>query len=969
MSRILMTLGFVVLVSTSTFAQNVGDTDQVTHGFTPGISTGPIQFDPNAQTGAATRTSYARPLDSSQTANPDHNQVGRSVVTSLVNSVFGVPSEIFDFINGAGDFFGANFNFGMSTGVTGSYAGYFEVDSISDGSVDLQIPTQVPVVYPAPNTFGCGTQVEVFTQSQYPGSSMSVESPFYNLEVGGQIQSLNLSVGAFVHLDACVGIPDPYGGCIGHTINATPGGTLLNQPLPVPPAVPLINFCDAAFLPGATDSTLASCTQPGFTNFFILGQTALDGYNASHGTNHHLAQFTPTSPAGPGMVLLQTPDLAGGPPLPEMEGTFIDVSASPLTFSSLNGGRLLRSNGTMLATAEMGLDLVSLLEYAGIPTGFSLGGGVGSVDVGDIQPTLTVEQDMRFDFAPSIPILVDLGSPMSWSVHNPGGGLSHAGNGQIVGMVADQSLRVTFPQTRDTPTDVQNTYGMQGQFSALTSQAYFESVKVNVLKLAAGGLTNFTALSYQTAKQQLAGSPKVLENHTQALLSPDSLAAAPFALDPEHPVIELPQVHVAGVRNLGNGERAVVYRFAVENAGDVELRGASALRDFQQTFGTASSYAVQCLHSDDGNENLGFDGNADIEMLATATTLAVGQTSLLDTIVNVRPEISPILAGGCFGVVSYDATCSAAATSPIGTPVTDRYDHCRDLFRSPEITASVNLGAAVLDELSDYTIYGWRRVDLVHGMLASRGHVGTSGDVRTKRSKNVGVPTILGDLHVGDDLSLVPGGLVVDYLQVGDKTRVRGSPNDFVVNGARSLGSSCVATFPRDLLPDRAPKRWQPRTVLSEGSTTTLPPDAYGEIWLRKNSELRLESGEYDINRFKILDDGAKIIFDVSDGPIAVYLDNWHMIGKGHQFVVENGATSDVTIHYAGKHRLVFRESLLQATIIAPGALVRFEAGSVLQGACYADAVRMGSGSRFLSHADVALPPLTGACENLLPPL
>ena len=40
----------------------------------------------------------------------------------------------------------------------------------------------------------------------------------------------------------------------------------------------------------------------------------------------------------------------------------------------------------------------------------------------------------------------------------------------------------------------------------------------------------------------------------------------------------------------------------------------------------------------------------------------------------------------------------------LGTAITDRYDQCRSTYRSSQIVETLNLGAAILDEINGHDI-------------------------------------------------------------------------------------------------------------------------------------------------------------------------------------------------------------------------------------------------------------------------
>jgi len=953
-------------------AQVAGDTQTTTHSIDFATQQSGLILDPTPSVGAASRVQYARPLGSTLIQQPEVRKIALDFIVSVLENDIGisVPQEVIDFAGGIGDFTNVHVEPLFQVAIGGEYGGYLEVDSIGRAAVEVDYPVEVPVEFPAVNTFKCGDRIPIATSSRVLDARMAVDPAFYDLEIGPVLQNLRLEARVGLAVEFCVGLQIPEVGCAGYEFSWDSEIASVTFPIPLPSAVnplpPLLNFCEAAFAPGADEAALVGCTLPGEAAPFLDGaQQALGIYNLIHGTHYTFANFLP------GAVEIFTPDLTSGNPitLPEIEGRFRTVDGSTLAFSSLDEGRRLRVAGSQNDLATLSLDLVSLIDFVSkFPTGLSLGGGRGSVDFGDIAPTFIVDQDMTFELDPTIQIAMDLGTPMGWEVRDAGGAVVAGGTGRLVHLETGQTLWADFPQALQDPTPVVDDYSLDALFSTFTQQRYSAAVRLALLQVDIPGLVEFTALETTIGRFELGGSPKTIEDHAFTLGGFNGYVAPPFELDPEKPILDVTHLDVADVVNLGRGQRAVVYDLGLANHGDVRLSKLLAERDLRTTFATARDFEALCLHSDDLVPSDVYDGDLDVGLLAPGNALELGQESIVEVLVRVEPEVAELTSEGCFLPVEYFATSTATAESPIGTFVTDRYDHCTDTFRSPVLIAGVDLGASVIDTLDDYTVYGWDRVELARGFETSMGNLGSSGDVRllpytARRSSD---PRIVGDVHAGGDFEIVQSDLELDYLQVGGRFRMNDPMSSLITTGARSVGSSCVAVVPKVAV-ELAPVDGSEVLVVAQGAQLDLPPGRYAGVDLAAGAELRLTAGEYDIGLLRIAGDGVTLRVDLSWGPVAVDLNDWHVLPvRRFALLAEGGSTRDLLVRYGGTKKQIFRDSLLEGTVLAPEAVFDLDEGSTLHGALYAGAVRIGPGSRFIGHDFLEPVAIGGTCAESL---
>lgn len=940
----------LLLLAVQTFSQTRGNTISVTRPLSFQHKFENLQLDPNPTIGSNSRVQFTHKVSNTQSITP-----GLGTVLNLIGADVSIPGWLTDLSNGA-SFFCSGITPRLSFNGSVDVGGYYQVHSVGNSTVDVNYPVQVYIEYPEANSFACGETVRIRTSYILLPTSgvdkLSVKPPFVNQEIGPVIN--NLKFEASIGVDAYVGfgIKVPYiceeGICYYETCGDKKyfnNGVsfVLNPSLPQLPS--LINFCEKGFGPNANNATLLSCNWSAATPFLNLGQQALDAYNSDKNTNYTFAEFPDRH-----TVKISPPDLPdGGPTIPEVEGTFKDVTNTELSFSSGNGGKTLKVTGNKSFLSKMSFDLVSLLDYAGVPTSKSLGGGRGSIDVGDIAPTFTIDQNFSFEYKPVVHLQINLGASMSYQVFNANGTLAHSGSGQFVQLLAGQYIDAVIPQSQTSPLAASGNSSLSGTFTSQSVQEYFRSIQLSFGEIKMPGVIDLTLVSEEVLKSKI-GEKGILD-HSFNLALPNSIVLPNFILDPENPVIDVTYLKVEDVRNIGGGKRHVVYKTKLTNEGDVNLGNVQATVDLATAFATSKGYKVVCISSNDFTVNNAYDGRSNKNLLAAGNTLAVNQTKEIEFIVEISPAVSSINTLGCFETVNYTVTAKASATSPIGTHITSDYNQCTMQTTGVDLTTTVDLGADQLSRLDDFTVYGWKGVVFDKNFKTSYGHAGSLTDMvfENVSLQNGSAATIVGDLHVKERLRLIgESRLVVDYIQNSGSPIIANSKSSLSVTGAISNNSGCVVSVPKINL--AKPLNNSAVSVeLAAGVTRTLEPGAYQNISLNENSTLILKAGVYHFSTWKFMGNNAKVKYQTGGQSIDIHVDKFQPLQRSNlQLIVEGpGKVSDVKLYVYGNQPGRFNNSVVQGIIYAPNAEIEFENNTRLEGACYADKVNFRTGATF----------------------
>lgn len=899
----------------------------------------------------------------SQTAGINYNtDAFGSAISGLLGflGVTTLPPEAEDVIDFVGDLVPIQGSLKLGPTFTFDAGVYIQANELTNSQVAIAYPVNVEVEFPQPNTFGCGDEFVIHTSYVVDGApTLDVAPPFTDLEFGPILSDIDVSLSLEANIDVCI----PGGDDVADFFESV--GELFTEDqielgegcadvfdfnqtqhiatLDVPEAGPFYRFCEGAFQPDATNADLFAC-DPGTEDLWNVADAAV-GFSDNYALCGPLScdfgfvEYTPSEQKWN----LQVPDLPSIPGLiiPEVEG-FVQKLPKNVLGSSFNAanGKLTAAGNKQIAEAE--IDLLSLLPKP--TTSISTGGDLLGLDLGDISPTLKVNQELSFGFQPKVHVRLDLGAPMQYRVVDNGVVVQDNMFGQYPQVLAGQDIVAVYPQALSTPLTVSNEFDMNGNFDAGVVQKYTRSLAVRALKVNAFGYTSPWA--FETSTPETLMEIDTLAKGSILFDSFNALNGASFDLDPENPIVEVDELFVQDVVNVGGGERLVVYKTGISNGGDVDLRDVIQNLDLGETFETAKSFTVECITSPDLDVNYDFNGKNDINLLADGNELEVGESGTIEILVRVKPAVSAVLANGAFAQVIYDASTTAYGTSPIGTVVESNYNQCTEETTANDIVASVDLGASVIDELADYTVYGTTQVDFQRVQALSRGNVGSTSEIKFNNTNTPNV--IIGDLHSGSLLKLLGSSNVVcDYVQVGQSVVLNGS-SILAPTGGTSYPSATtgVQTIPALAIPAN-----NSSIDISVGTqAVNLAPGNYRKVSHAANSVMTMSSGTYNIDTWFFGGNNARVNYNTTNGPIIINVSKWQPLGRsGLEFVVTNGMNTPgvVKYNYTGNAPCNFVNTQLQGTINAPISFISFDSGSKLEGRCYADRIKFDRMSTF----------------------
>ena len=626
---------------------------------------------------------------------------------------------------------------------------------------------------------------------------------FKNIEFGARVG---------VDIDLCVGLQIPEIGCAGYTASFNESHKFgINVPLPsfLDPIPPLVNVCKGAFRPGANEADLLGCTAGPVKPLFDVWQHSLDTLNSIPGVHYTFAEFSP------GTVKLFTPDLPTPLNLtvPQVEAVFKQPSVVSTVGAAVDGSLIAAATQKDLGTASV--DVISLLEYVGIPTSVSLGAGLGSIDLGDVSPTFHIDQNMRYEFKPAVNMAMNLAVPMPFKVIDPVAGQVATGTGSVVNFKPGQTVMLSFPQSRRTPVTMTNTYGMNGTLNTRTLHQYRLSVNFKALHLAGPGF-DFSALDENV---DLSGSvlpEHTIESHTLALPAFAPVTLPGLTLDPEDPRIDVTEHSVRDTLNIGGGERAVVYRTSVANTGDVNLLSADLDLNLSRIFGDGFGVSGRL------RRERGFAAERLVRWPHEHRTPRAGDDTGAGTAGHSRPagprhpgdragKRQRVLHTGAVHIVllceggqsDWNSRCAATSTSALASP----------LLPTPGprwISAPAPLPALISPSMAQIPSSSTESQACLTATSAP-------AEVSTFKKSGAAEPLrIVGDLHAGRDLHVQQSQVLSDYVQVHDNVHMD-KKSSLVLNGALSESSDCNTAFELPSMVFMRPSGAAARIAVAEG--------------------------------------------------------------------------------------------------------------------------------------------------------
>ena len=819
--------------------------------------------------------------------------------------------------------------------------GYFELQEVGGADVAITYPVDVTVEYPAANSFSCGDTIVIRTNcGALGGGDLTVSPPNVATQVGLIVD--NLTFGA--DMEVCLDLPfDPLE--LGPI--CSPSVSLPIPAIDLPNLPPLFTICPDEF-DGSAGSVFGCAQETNLLTAFIIGALDVD----VDGTTGETCLF-------PG-VLTQ---------IPEMQVCFVPAKTDDLSYSSSGECQVdyvIDGSGTVEDIFSTSTDAVDWVDTVLCPSPVPILGctsiNLGSVvlDLGDIAPNFSIDQEMNFQFTDSrvyvdVEFMIPDGhGPVDYRVIDPSdSSIVESGVGTSVTVLAGHHVEIDFPEALRDPITSSQVFDLTANLDTTVMHHYFMGMDLALLELEIDGLLNEALVTEEVFSEELDDSPVTVQDAT--IVIDDFFETIPksdFLLDPEDPVISVTRFELQDVVNLGDGLREVVYGIDIRNDGDVTLSDVGCDLDLGEIFANASGFAVTCVHSDQLLTNVAYDGSSDIDLLGPGNSLSVGEGATIDVLVLVEPEVAMIDVDGCFVPVEYSATTRARATSFIGTSIQSNVDECTGLPTADDIVVTVDLGAAVLDEIEDYALYAEKGVTLARAIELSRGNVGTDGTLMMVplTAAQSADPRIIGDLHVGLDFHVNQSILEADYLQLAGAL-YQSADSILSLTGAASLGTECAAVFDVPSLP---PMPLQPGASIVTGrdETVFVAPDYFENVQLSEGSTLVLSSGVYDFFQMKVSGDDVTLRFDDSLGPVTLNVGTWNMTSSKNVSILSNGEPGDSRnsfINYSGRKPLTFDGGTVVGTLIAPNTRVLFE-NCRLEGACYANAIVMGPFSSFTHH-------------------
>ncbi len=146
---------------------------------------------------------------------------------------------------------------------------------------------------------------------------------------------------------------------------------------------------------------------------------------------------------------------------------------------------------------------------------------------------------------------------------------------------------------------------------------------------------------------------------------PSENAPTPVNLNP-NPVIGTAKTVSSGPTRMVDGSYDITYSVVVQNYGNVTLNNVTANDDLTQTFQSPATFTVKSVSGTGANAS--FNGSSNQNLLASGSSLSVGQSRTVQFTVNVKPN-------GSFGPfdnsVFAQGTAPATIANPTPTPVTD----------------------------------------------------------------------------------------------------------------------------------------------------------------------------------------------------------------------------------------------------------------------------------------------------------
>lgn len=835
------------------------------------------------------------------------------------------------------------------------------------GAVQLEWPAEVTLTVDEPNSYAPGDTIIINSQYRVPDSGhLTATPPRFELDLQG-----NIALDFSASLEGCLGTCGRYD-IFPHrsfkkdfTLLRLGKGGLSFPDLPPQRsyAVPhLMSWCESAVT-----------NVGGFLDF-------PNGYPQLPGTT---AYIKACSDAG-------TPvDFSGG-------GKEFTIEYKDLPARS-GDRREVFQRETSYRFLDISVDLDGLVDPTNLlgndtPT---VGGVSGSYDLLDVSSDLDLTYRQTLRFEPTLKMRIDFPQPMTFRVAN-GAWQSAASALLTVG----EPLELRLAGHSAAPWNAANLYLLDNTFTSTTRVEPAANVNYSAAKIEAhlpavsgfaenimkevctcpdwdvtgliclaskvcGPVLDYVAYhdygkvdisaAFVDGKEVAGYSTAIpLRSYTGTLEGISPRAGTPITIDPEDPQLQL-QAEVSRVINHGGGRRTVIYSVSADNAGDVPLKNLMMRDSLAEAFAAAQGFTVPArgLRSCDLTINPVFSSASAGELLVSPIVLDDGRDpnpapvaqltgGTLQLEIDVWPGLYPKPFVNVF---------KAAGNSWLrGTPLVK------------EARATVDLGPARLETLSDFAVYADKKV-LMKQPARIKGSVGSNDAVEIQ---NGSYTLIAGDIRSLGTVD-VHGAITVDYVFTNSLLNLTGSGT---VNGRRYFDLNKLKEVNEYVTPVLRGFELPPLAFESEGPALTitaktngmvpyqLASGAYGAVTVAAGAKLLLRIGENGQSfSFKelTLEDGATVLFDVSAAPVSVNVSRGVKIGRNVKMGFDplTGSTREVSFNIAGPGQIsIGANAQLIGTWLAPSAAVTLGPDSRITGAVYADMVMMERGSKVEYHEE-----------------
>jgi Leucine-rich repeat (LRR) protein len=863
--------------------------------------------------------------------------------------------------------------------------------------VNVDYPISYTIEYPQPKSFGCGDTIEIKTLRNIgllDQNSFVVDPPFYETQLSGTIKDLKLG-GSFKFCTPkgpCIDIPywcptwsDPWKVCWKNICfpPAICSPTIeywysVFSAFDIDPVnFPIVTLCPRVF--EMDDNALNE----------LLGSNELcdslfdcvtSEYDWQQGIWQELCSNDyiglERDDDDPNKIIMSF----NIPETPEFYFFVSNPTPDNLQYQTLQGGNQLRRFSNPKEVLGVQLDLVSLLDYFLPPIKYKSGGedkelelatsisiGPFSLDIGDISPTYSIDQSVDYNFEIRDTTTIALGRKLFFAEWDPAT-QSIVGTWQydsIASVKSGNSIKLIIPDEQNNPIPVSPTFQMGGVFNSMVKQTDWQSLYVAILQISLSGVFDFT-LYEKTFAKILVNTPSPIDNGTYNLdntaFSIEGFDDDPFSLIPEKPKLEITQMHLLKIYNIGNGYRRAGFRFKLENTGNVPLHDVGFYYDLDSIFHGSRDWYIHSLTSWGYDVNPNYDGDEDVNLLPESTVLDSGDYRIFDIYVDVLPAVPDLDASGCFEEVRYISIATAEGTSPLGRHVWDGKQPCLDDELYPELVGNyplvvdTNMGAVVINDYDDLTLYGRTNVKFIPPFSQSEGSVISGGRMEFRATSiNSGSNTIRGDIISNEHLFIDNSNIYVDDAMIAGSLFLDPNSN-LITYGGYSDTSDCV-NLPEFPSVNISQVSSSTNVTVPSRTTVYLRPGNYNRIDLNLNSRIIFSAGTYRINTLNFLGNNIILYFNQNynntQGAVNVNVLYFNTNNyRSMRFLTENGLIGNSIFRYKGSNNLnlnkiKFDNGYIQAIIIAPNAEVTFDNSSRLYGAVYANKIIFGNNSLF----------------------